>query len=109
MIIWTGMKKLDLKIKDKTGASVLEGSILGIMTTRRKGYLEDGVFIKMKVVFGKHNTHNDTLTEFVGFWAVEMKENNTNLDGDINYYESAVSVDYVVNSNGSEVIGNVHD
>ena len=103
------MKKFDLKIKDKTGANVLEGSILGVLTTRRKGYQKDGELMKRKVVFGKANTRDDTLTDYIGFWVVPMDYPNTNLDGGINYYESIGSVEYLVNSQGAEVIGNVHD
>ena len=103
------MKKFNLQIKDKTGAEVLEGSVLTIITTRRKGYQEDGKVFSKKVVFGKTHLGDSVLDAHIGFFAVNMEESNTNDNGEINYYESVTTVNYLVDSQGAEVTGNVRD
>ena len=101
------MKNFDLDLKDKAGTPVLEGSILGILTTRRKGYKEDGKLIQKKVVFGRANPDLNSLTEYMGFWAVSLDCKDSAESG-VNYYDSVTSVEYLVKSNGAEVIGSVN-
>lgn len=102
------MKKFKLDIKDKCGVEVCEGSILGILTSRQKGYQKGGKLIQRKVVFGKTNTDESTLTDYIGFWAVPIDCEDTAKEG-FNYYDSVTSVQYLVDSQNAEVIGSVHD
>lgn len=103
------VKQLNLGIKDRNRKDVLEGSILGIMTTRAKGYSIDGLLIKKKVVLGRANTENSDLGNHIGFWAVDLDCENSSFEGVFNYYESVTSVQYLIDSNGAEVIGSVYD
>lgn len=101
------MKNFKLYIQDKSGTEVCEGSILGILTTRRKGYQEDGKLLKKKIVFGKANTDESSLTDYIGFWAVSMECENTAEDG-INYYDNVTCIQSLIDSMSAEVIGSVN-
>lgn len=79
------MRKFNLGIKDKCGVEVCEGSILGFISSKRKGYQEGGKIIKKKVVFGKANPDGSALTDYIGFWAVPMYCKNTAKVGANNY------------------------
>lgn len=85
---------------DKNGVKIFEGDIIAHLSTRRAGYQKNGVTIYNKIVFGKSNTENSVLSDYIGFWAVSLS------DVDI---ECGGSIEYMINSHGSIVVGNIYE
>ena len=91
-------------LTDKNGTKIFEGDILHFKAYQGGGFAcPIGTDIYYRVLFGHCNPDMNTLTEYVGFWAL-----GKNYDED-DLYEYGNSISYLVNSHGACVIGNIHD
>ena len=91
-------------LTDKNGTKIFEGDILHFKAYQGGGFAcPIGTDIYYRVLFGHCNPDMNTLTEYVGFWAL-----GENYDED-DLYEYGNSISYLVNSHGACVIGNIHD
>ena len=91
-------------LTDKNGTKIFEGNILHFKAYRGGGFAcPIGTDIYYRVLFGDCNPDMNTLTEYVGFWAL-----GKNYDED-DLYEYGNSINYLINSHGACVIGNIHD
>ena len=91
-------------LTDKNGTKIFEGHILHFKAYRGGGFAcPIGTDIYYRVLFGDCNPDMNTLTEYVGFWAL-----GKNYDED-DLYEYGNSISYLINSHGACVIGNIHD
>ena len=91
-------------LTDKNGTKVFEGDILHFKAYQGGGFAcSIGTDIYYRVLFGHCNPDMNTLTEYVGFWALGKHYDEDDL------YEYGNSISYLVNSHGACVIGNIHD
>lgn len=91
-------------LNDKNGTKIFEGDILHFKAYRGGGFAcPIGTDIYYRVLFGHCNPDSDTLSEYVGFWAL-----GKNYDDD-DLYEYGNSINYLIDSDGAYVIGNIHD
>ena len=87
-------------LKDKRGVEIYEGDIIAHISTRRAGYQKDGDMIYRKIVFGKTNTRESSLTDYIGFWAVSLSDDCIDCGG---------SIEYQTKSHDAIVIGNIYE
>lgn len=87
-------------LTDKNGIKIYEGDILHHISTRKAGYQKDGCDVYKKVVFGKSNPDNSTLSEYIGFWVVSINDD---------HIECGDSIDYQVRRHGAVVVGNIFE
>lgn len=86
------------------GTKIFEGDILHFKTYQGGGFAcPIGTDVYYRVLFGQCNPDMNTLTEYVGFWALSKNYDEDDL------YEYGSSIDYLINSHGACVIGNIHD
>ena len=91
-------------LTDKNGTRIFEGDIIHFKAYQGGGFdCPIGTDIYYRVLFGHCNPDMNTLSEYVGFWAL-----GENYDED-DLYEYGNSISYLVNSHGACVIGNIHD
>lgn len=82
-------------LTDKNGKLVFTGDILHIKTG--KGWVcPVGTDIYYKVVFTEFNEQCDECTEYIGFMAY-------------NIHDDEYSIQYLVRAHGAEIVGNVYD
>lgn len=91
-------------LTDKNGTKIFEGDILHFKAYRGGGFAcPIGTDIYYRVLFGHCNPDSDTLSEYVGFWALDKNYDEDDL------YECGNSINYLVGEHGAYVIGNIYD
>ena len=84
---------------DKEGKEIYEGDIIHHISTRSGGYQRDGDDIYKKIVFGPSNPGCNSVTDYIGFWAVHLNAEDLECGSSIAYYINC----------GMVVIGNIYE